>query len=203
MKQLFENWRGYVNEQEQDIPTVGEFVDAFEKLKPSKFKQWAGTSAKVLGTLAIGAATATTAGAIVPAAALGTTAVGAAGVALSQQAISDLMAKLIPHTDSLAKLAVSRLNVPDDQREPIDSWLDLDDDLEALIQGRKFGLGKEFTQKWFEELETSFTIMLQTIKEDPSKRSEPVTDYINTTATNALIKFLKEKTNVTITRGDK
>ena len=31
MKQLFENWRGYVNEQEQQIPTVGEFVDAFKK----------------------------------------------------------------------------------------------------------------------------------------------------------------------------
>jgi hypothetical protein len=203
MKQLFENWRGYVNEQEKDIPTVGEFVDAFEKLKPSKFKQWAGTSAKVLGSLAIGATVAATAGAIVPAAAVGSGAAAAAGAALSQQAISDLMSKLIPHTDSLARLAVSRLNVPDDQREPVDSWLDLDDDLEALIQGRKFGLGKEFTQKWFEELETSFTIMLQTIKEDPSKRSEPITEYINTTATNALIKFLKDKTNISITKGDK
>lgn len=203
MKQLFENWRGYVNEQEQQIPTVGEFVDAFEKLKPSKFKQWAGASAKVLGTLGIGAAIGATAGTIVPAAAVGAGAVGTVGAAMSQQAVSNLMAAMLPHTQNLAKLAVSRLNVPDDQRQSIDSWFDLDDDLADLIQTTKKGLGKEFMQKWFDELETQFTVMLQTIEEDPSKRSEPITDYINTTATNALIKFLKDKTNVIITKGDK
>ena len=191
-----------MNEQEQQIPTVGEFVDAFEKLKPSAFKKWAGRSAKVLGTLAIGTAVATTAGAIVPAAAAGAGVVGTVGAVLSQQAISDLMSKLIPHTNNLAKLAVSRLNVSDDEREPIDSWLDLDDDLESLIQGQKFGLGKEFKQQWFETLETDFTIMFQTVKEDPDKRSEPITDYINTTATNALIKFLKNKTNVNVVKGE-
>jgi len=198
MKDIYKNWRTYVNEQEQDIPTVGEFIDAFEKLNPSKFKQWAGTAAKVLGTLGVGAAVGATAGAIVPAAAVGAGAVATAGAALSQQAVSELMTQMLPHAEKLARLAVSRLNVPDDQRQPIDSYFDLDDDLTKLIQGRESGLGKEFWNEWFTELKTQFTVMFQTVKEDPSKRSEPVTTYINTTATNALIKFLKEKTNVNV-----
>ena len=93
---------------------------------------------------------------------------------------------------------MGRLSVPDDQRQPIDSYFDLDDDLEKLTQGKNSGLGKEFQKELYQYLKARFQIMGQDMESDKDNANKPVTDYIDQTATQAMIKFLKDKTNVNV-----
>ena len=191
-----------MNEQDQKVPTVQEFLDAFARLEPNAFKKWLGNAAKYLIPTVVGAGTALAASTVLPTAA-GAGVVGIGAAALGQQAIADALGNLGEKSSELVKIAVSRMSTPDDQREPIDSWFDLDDDLETLIQGREAGLGKEFQQQWTQQLKISFDELLEQTEEDPDKLQEPVTKFLTTSASNALIKFLKNKTNLNITRGDK
>jgi hypothetical protein len=70
--------------------------------------------------------------------------------------------------------------------------------LEKLTQGKNSGLGKEFQKELYQYLEARFQIMGQDMESDKDNANKPVTDYIDQTATQAMIKFLKEKTNINV-----
>ena len=179
---------------EQEIPTVGEFMDAWKEAAPQEWKKWTGIAAKVLATVGIGALISSGVGAGVGLAGVA----GGVGAELGQEALERIIGALTGKSSQLALGAIKRLSIPDDQRQPIDSYFDLDDDLEKLIQGRKVGLGKEFQDELFQDLKTAFTIMGQDLGSDPDTANKPITDYIDQTSTQAMINFLKNKTNVNV-----
>ena len=181
---------------EQEIPTVGEFTDAFKKAEKEKWAAWTGVAAKVLMGVGVGTLISTGVGAGAGLA-LGAGATGAAGQ-LGQEAFERIAGAFANKSGDLAKAAIGRLSVPDDQRQPIDSYFDLDDDLEKLTQGKNSGLGKEFQKELYQYLKARFQIMGQDMKSDKDNANKPVTDYIDQTATQAMIKFLKEKTNINV-----
>jgi hypothetical protein len=179
---------------EQEMPTVGEFTDAFKKAEKEKWSAWTGLAAKTLVGLGVGALVSTGVGAGVGLAGVA----GSASAELGQEAFEKIAGVFVNKSGDLAKAAIGRLNVPDDQRQSIDSYFDLDDDLEKLTQGKNSGLGKEFQKELYQDLETAFKIMGQDMESDPDNANKPVTDYISQTATQAMIKFLKDKTNVNV-----
>ena len=132
MKLIMENWRGYLNEDldPSNIYTLGDLMQYFKNLEPSKLQKIAGKyGAVVAKALAMGtgvAVDATTGGA---SGGLGTKLGAAAGMAVG----GDVLEKLL--TAAIFAFA----NIPDDSYTANDgsaaSFFDIDDSISTFLRG--------------------------------------------------------------------
>lgn len=180
MKLIMENWNSYINEAPQSEPTVHDFIQAMAKYKGKELQKILGISGKILAAIAVGALISSGAGAVGTVA--GTAAAGVAGQALGNEAIGQIMSKFAEKSGVLSKWMYGRLRaggVPDDEREPIDAYFDIDDEMEAVIKGgdKDSPLFKEFSKQLFNLHRVKLASM-----DDPSDLNKPLKDYIEGTA---------------------
>jgi|TARA_R110000824_G_scaffold88815_1_gene218182 hypothetical protein len=199
MKLIMESWNSYINEiapAPQPDPTVHDFIQAMAKYKGKNLKKILGISGKVLAAIAGGAligavaapALATTVAGGIGAAA--TTAIAAgAGKEISEEMAGQIISKFAEKAPSMAKWMMIKVGrgIPDDQREPIDAYFDLDDELQAVITGGTGNspLFKKFADELYKHHAQKLTAM-----DDPSDLNKPLKDFIAGTANEYLKKWL-------------
>ena len=200
MKLIMENWNSYINEiapAPQADPTVHDFIQAMAKYKGKDLKKILGISGKVLAAIAAGALI--SGGVGLAAGAAGVATVGIAGTAAalgssaaekSMEAVSEkIMNKISEKAPAIARNMMIMIGrgIPDDQREPIDAYFDLDDELQAVITG---GTGKSpLFKKFADELFKLHRVKLAAM-DDPSDLNKPLKDFIAGTADEYLKAWL-------------
>ena len=191
MKLIMESWRQNVLQEEEAGPTVGEFLTIYARKEPKKWKSWLGGAARLSGAIAggilMGAAGAAVTGG------LGGAAGAAAGSAVGEQVISMVLDKIADASGDMAKDMLSKLNTPDDQRQGVDSYFDLDDKYEKLLQGLDTQLGKELQQKLFEYYRIKVQELTSQLEADPEVANKPLSEFLETTANQFFQKFIKDQ----------
>tara|TARA_R110002110_G_scaffold407797_1_gene628933 strand:- start:896 stop:1546 length:651 start_codon:yes stop_codon:yes gene_type:complete len=190
---LMESWRGYLGEQAGE-PTVNDFLQAMAKHKPSVLKKVFGFTAKAVAGIAAGALIGATGGAAAGAAGLataaGASAASAVGGALGTETVTQVMGKLADKAPALARWAygMMRQGVPDESREPIDHYFDLDDELRALVTG---GTGDSpLFQKFAKELAKKHQEAFAQIDQE-NDLDQPLANYLQGTASKYLTDWLQ------------
>ena len=157
MKLIMERWNKYLVEEENGI-TIGDFHDGMLKFMP-------GTMQKILGSKAfkwIVTAGGTTAAALGASAAAPAAATGAAvlGGVAGNISLGWLIDKIANSGDEIAA-AISvraRKQVPDNKRDGLALYYDIDDGYEKMIGGINSELGKEFIKDGlYVEYSTAFS----------------------------------------------
>ena len=193
MKLIMESWQSYVNEQQnpQD-PTVGDFLETWNKQSPRSIKKIFGKLAKFVVGVGVGVGTSAAAGSATGGlgTALGVTAGAAAGktAEVAMEKVFDWIAGQggTQMAQFLANMADNQ--VPDDQRTGLALYYDLDDEYEALLQGMDSELANKYQKELFKYFKRAFTQM------DGANPDEPLSKYISMTANQYLQRFLQKKT---------
>ncbi len=197
MKIIMENWRGYIEEQEGNEPTVEDFIQAMAKAHPKVMQKILGVAPKVIASIAAGALAASVAG---PAgAAVAGTAVSAGAGALagrgvelvSGEVVTQIMNKFSSKSANLSKWMINRLRkgVPDSERLPIDKYFDLDDDIASLVKGG--GKTSPLFEKFISELFAEFQVKLDKM-DGTEDLNMPLKDFLDGTANEYLNKLMKD-----------
>lgn len=192
MKLIMESWQSYVNEQQnpQD-PTVGDFLETWNKQSPRSIKKIFGKLAKFVVGVGVGVGTSAAAGSATGGlgTALGVTAGAAAGktAEVAMEKVFDWIAGQggTQMAQFLANMADNQ--VPDDQRTGLALYYDLDDEYEALLQGMDSELANKYQKELFKYFKRAFTQM------DGANPDEPLSKYISMTANQYLQRFLQKK----------
>jgi hypothetical protein len=183
---LMENWRGYLDEQAGE-PTVNDFLQAMAKHKPSVLRKVLGLGSKMVAGIAAGALVGATGGAAAGVAGLAATGVASA---LGGEAITQIVGKVADKAPALARWAygMMRKGVPDESREPIDHYFDLDDELRALITG---GTGDSpLFQKFAKGLAKKHQEAFAQIDQEDDLE-QPLANYLQGTASKYLTDWLQ------------
>ena len=198
MKLIMENWREYLNEDEGEGPTVGEFFEIWGKNNPKSITNIFGKAAKYLvglgsahgSGLAGGAVGAGVVAATAPILGPGAAVAGAAAGALTGKGVDKLFDLVASKSNELAKFMVqmAQQQVPDDERTGIALYYDLDGEYEALLQGMDSDLAKEWQKHLFKYFEGKFSDMSGVANPD-----EQLSNYIEKTANQHLQAFLVDK----------
>ncbi len=189
MKLIMQSWQSYVNEQQNPQgPTVGDFLETWNKQNPRSIKKIFGKLAKFVVGIGLGGAAAAATGGL--GTALGATAGGVAGAVIGDQ-LEELFDWIAGQGGTqmaqfLANMADNQ--VPDDQRTGLALYYDLDDEYEALLQGMDSELANKYQKELFKYFKRAFTQM------DGANPDEPLSKYISMTANQYLQRFLQKKT---------
>jgi len=200
MKLIMENWREYLNEDEYDGPTVGEFFEIWTKNDPKSMTRILGKAAKYLvglggetgasaATGAAGTALGLAAAPLLGPAAPAGPAIGAAAGVLAGKGLDKLFDLIASKSNELARFMIqmAQQQVPDNERTGIALYFDLDDEYEALLQDMDSGLAKEWQTHLFKYFKSKFSRM------EGANPTEPLSEYIEKTANQHLQAFLANK----------
>ena len=138
----------------------------------------------------VGATGGAAAGAAGLATAAGASAASVVGGALGTEAITQIVGKVADKAPMLARWAHAALRrgTPDEDREPIDHYFDLDDELRAVITG---GTGDSpLFQKFAKELAKKHQEAFAQIDQE-NDLDQPLADYLQGTASEYLTNWLK------------
>ena len=195
MKLIMESWRQNVLQEEEAGPTVGEFLTIYAKKEPKKWRTWLGGAAKLTAALAGGILVGTATGAATGG--LGTAAGGVAGAVaastVGEQVVSMIFDKIADVSTDIAKDMLSKLNTPDDERQGVDSYFDLDDKYEKLLQGLDTPLAKELQQKLFQYYKIKVKELTNQSEADPEIKNKPLSEFLEVTANEFFKKFIRDQ----------
>lgn len=192
MKLIMESWQSYVNEQQnpQD-PTVGDFLETWNKQSPRSIKKIFGKLAKFVVGVGVGVGTGAAAGLATGGvgAALGVGTGAAAGKAaeVGIEKVFDWIADKGGTQMAQFLANMSDNQVPDDQRTGLALYYDIDDEYEALLQGMDSKLANKYQKELFNYFKRAFTQM------GDANPDDPLSDYISMTANQYLQRFLQKK----------
>lgn len=183
MKLIMENWRkntlNEVSIMKKGGPTVGQFMTAMAKAKPDKMTNWLGGAAKLTAVVAGGALLASVAG---PAGVVAGAAIG--------KATDMVLDRLADKGDEMARTLIGMLSTPDDQRNDLNKYFDLDDPYETLLQGLDSKLGKKLVTELYVEYEKSLSDLVRQLEAKPELANEPLGKYISSTANEFFRQFI-------------
>jgi len=184
---IFENWRRFLAEEENEEPTVGEFLATWQKQNPKSVKKVLGKAAKWMTSLAVGVGAGAIAGAATGG--LGAGVAGAAVTAMTAKKLDELFGAVADNASELAKFMIqmSENQVEDSQRTGLALYYDLDDEYEALLQG----MDSDLANKYQEHLYAYFTEKFGDMKTEDDQ-TVPLKKYIEYTANDYLKLFLKD-----------
>jgi len=189
MKLIMENWRkNTLNEDEVSLasggPTVGAFMTALAKAEPSKTQKLLGGASKFAAMVAGGALLS-----------LATGGMGAGVGALAGAGAEAAIRKILDHykneSDEIAKSLIDMLSTPDDQRDELSKYFDLDDKYEALLQTLTDGLGKKLVVQLFARYKDALGKLTTQLQANPELADEPLGRYINFTANEFFQEFMR------------
>lgn len=184
MKLIMENWRSHtlseISLKKGSGPTIGEFMTAMAKAQPSQMTRWLGGAAKLTATLGGGVLIGMATGGIG----------GVVGGAAIGKAADMILDRLMDKGGDMAKSLIAMLSTPDDERNDLNVYFDLDDRYEALLQDMGSGLGKKLVDELYASYDESLKKLTRQLEANPELAEQPLSNYITHTANEFFQDFM-------------